>query len=182
MSDPKSPPLRMRFSYESRCRAVQLMLSGEGVATAAAAAGASRATGYRWWQRFQNHSWAGLLERRSTPHRQPRRLSPTIEAEIVAVRERTNAGPLMVGALLGYPASTVGKVLRRLGRSRLPREPRPPVVRYERARPGDVVLWDNARLMHRREDFDSSLPRLAKRTTLHLAPESSPVTGKELRP
>ena len=38
-------------------------------------------------------------------------------------------------------------------------------------RPGDVVLWDNARLMHRREAFDGALPRLAKRTTIHLRPE-----------
>lgn len=146
MSDPKSPPLRMRFSYESRCRAVQAMLAGEAIATAASTAGASRATGYRWWQRFQDGSWAGLQERRSTPHRQPRRLAPEIEAEIVAVRERTNAGPLTVGALLGRPASTVGKVLRRLGRSRLPREPRPPVVRYERARPGELLHIDIKKL------------------------------------
>ena len=143
MSDPTMPPRRMRFSYESRCRAVQLMLAGEGIATAAAAAGASRATGYRWWQRFRHEGWAGLLERPSTPHRQPRRLSPAVEAEIVAVRERTNAGPLTVGALLGHPASTVGKVLRRLGRSRLPR---PPVVRYERARPGELLHIDIKKL------------------------------------
>lgn len=146
MSDPTMPPRRMRFSYESRCRAVQLMLAGEGIATAAAAAGASRATGYRWWQRFRHEGWAGLLERPSTPHRQPRRLSPAVEAEIVAVRERTNAGPLTVGALLGHPASTVGKVLRRLGRSRLPRELRPPVVRYERARPGELLHIDIKKL------------------------------------
>ncbi len=38
-------------------------------------------------------------------------------------------------------------------------------------RPGDVVFWDNARLMHRREAFDSAMPRLAKRTTIHLNPE-----------
>jgi taurine dioxygenase len=38
-------------------------------------------------------------------------------------------------------------------------------------RPGDVVLWDNARLMHRREAFDSAMPRLAKRTTIHLDPQ-----------
>jgi len=146
MSDPKSPPLRMRFSYESRCRAVQAMLAGESISSAAAAAGASRATGYRWWRRFQGESWLGLRERRSTPHGQPRRLAPEIEAEIIAVRERTNAGPLTVGALLDRPASTVGKVLRRLGRSRLPREPRPPVVRYERARPGELLHIDIKKL------------------------------------
>ena len=37
-------------------------------------------------------------------------------------------------------------------------------------RPGDLVMWDNARLMHRREAFDATLPRLAKRTTIHLDP------------
>ena len=38
-------------------------------------------------------------------------------------------------------------------------------------RNGDVVLWDNARLMHRREAYDDSLPRLAKRTTIFLREE-----------
>ena len=146
MSDPTMPPRRMRFSYESRCRTVQLMLDGEPIAVAAARAGASRATGYRWWQRFRGESWAGLQERRSTPHHQPRRLSATAEAEILAVRERTQAGPLTVGALLGRPTSTVGKVLRRLGRSRLPRAPRPPVQRYERERPGELLHIDIKKL------------------------------------
>lgn len=146
MSDPTLPPRRMRFSYESRCRTVQLILDGEPIAVAAARAGASRASGYRWWQRYRRDGWTGLQERRSTPHRQPRRLSPEAEAEIVAVRERTQAGPLTVGALLRRPASTVGKVLRRLGRSRLPREPRPPVQRYERARPGELLHVDIKKL------------------------------------
>jgi transposase InsO family protein len=146
MSDGMSPPRRMRFSFESRCRAIQLMLAGESIAVAAARAGASRATGYRWWRRFSCEGWGGLRERRSTPHHQPRRLSAEAEAEIVAVRERTGAGPLTVGALLGRPASTVGKVLRRLGRSRLPRAPRPPVQRYERARPGELMHVDIKKL------------------------------------
>jgi transposase InsO family protein len=136
----------MRFSLESRCRAVQAMVAGTPIAAAAAAVGASRATGYRWWQRYRREGWAGLVERRSTPHHQPRRLSPAAEAEIVAVRERTNAGALTVGALLGRPASTVGKVLRRLGRSRLPRAPRPPVQRYEREHPGELLHIDIKKL------------------------------------
>lgn len=36
-------------------------------------------------------------------------------------------------------------------------------------RNGDVVMWDNARLMHRREAFDETLPRFAKRTTIFLS-------------
>ena len=35
-------------------------------------------------------------------------------------------------------------------------------------RNGDVVLWDNARLMHKRDAFDERAPRLGKRTTLHM--------------
>ncbi|PIW29930.1 MAG: TauD/TfdA family dioxygenase [Rhodospirillales bacterium CG15_BIG_FIL_POST_REV_8_21_14_020_66_15] len=35
-------------------------------------------------------------------------------------------------------------------------------------RNGDVMMWDNARLWHRREAFDQTLPRLAKRTTIFL--------------
>lgn len=146
MSDRMSPPRRMRFSFESRCRAVQLMAAGTPIATAGAAAGASRATAYRWWRRYRSHGWAGRQDRPSTPRRQPRRLSPAAEAEILAARERSQAGPLLLGALLGRPASTIGKVLRRLGRSRLPREPRPPVQRYERARPGELLHIDTKKL------------------------------------
>ena len=146
MSDRMSPPRRMRFSFESRCRAVQLMRAGMPVASAAAAAGASRATGYRWWCRFANEGWAGLEDRPPTPKRQPRRLSAAAEAEILAARERSQAGPLMLSGLLGRPASTIGKVLRRLGRSRLPREPRAPVLRYERKRPGELLHIDTKKL------------------------------------
>jgi taurine dioxygenase len=38
-------------------------------------------------------------------------------------------------------------------------------------RNGDVMLWDNARLLHRRDEFDARLPRLAKRTTIYMQPE-----------
>ncbi len=142
----------MRYSYEARCRAVDAMLAGVSPRDAAASAGASasRASGYRWWARYRAGGWAAagrrLGERPSTPKRQPRRLSTAEEAEIVAARERSGAGPLTLGAMLGRPASTVGKVLRRLGRSRLPREPRPPMVRHERERPGELLHIDTKKL------------------------------------
>ena len=146
MHDATSRPKRMRYSYESRCRAVDAMLAGMSPAEAARSVGASRAAGYRWRERYLAEGWAGLRERPSTPKHQPRRLTPAEEAEIVAARERSGAGPLTLGALLGRPASTVWKVLRRLGCSRLPREPRPPVVRYERERPGELLHIDTKKL------------------------------------
>ena len=146
MHDATTQPKRMLYSFEARCRAVSAMRSGISPARAAASVGASRATGYRWWARYRAGGWADLRERPSTPRHQPRRLSPAEEAEIVAARERSGAGPLTLAAMLGRPASTIGKVLRRLGCSRLPREPRPPVVRYERDRPGELLHIDTKKL------------------------------------
>ena len=80
------------------------------------------------------------------PKRQPRKLSRQAEAEILAAREYANAGPVIVAGLLARPASTVWKVLRRHGRSRLPRAASEPVQRYERARPGELVHVDIKRL------------------------------------
>ncbi len=37
-------------------------------------------------------------------------------------------------------------------------------------RNGDVIMWDNGRLLHRREPFDETYPRFAKRTTIFLDP------------
>ena len=146
MRESVCPPRRMRFSFESRCRIVQLVLEGASAQAAAAACGASRATAYRLWRRYQEDGWAGLLDRPSVPIRQPRRLSAEAEAEILAARAYANAGPAIVAGLLGRPASTVWKVLRRHGLSRLPRPPRGPTQRYERSRPGELVHVDIKRL------------------------------------
>jgi len=136
----------MRYSFESRCRLVALVLAGASPQAAAAACGASRATGYRLWRRYQEGGWSGLGDRPPVPVRQPRRLSAAVEAEILEAREYAHAGPVIVGGLLGRPASTVWKVLRRHGRSRLQRPAAEPVVRYERERPGELVHVDIKRL------------------------------------
>jgi transposase InsO family protein len=56
------------------------------------------------------------------------------------------AGALIVAGQLGLPASTVWKVLRRYGVSRLRRPVCGPIVRYERSRPGELVHVDIKRL------------------------------------
>ena len=88
----------------------------------------------------------GLRDRPSTPQRQPRRLSAAAEAEIRAARQRSGAGPVTLRAPLGRPTSTVGTVLRRLGHSRRPRVLRSPVVRHERAIPGELLHLDTKKL------------------------------------
>jgi transposase InsO family protein len=80
------------------------------------------------------------------PVRQPRRTAREIEQRILAARAQSHYGPRRLGAILGLPASTVGKVLHRHGCSRRPRAPRPEAVRYERARPGELLHVDTKRL------------------------------------
>jgi transposase InsO family protein len=146
MRESVCPPQRMRFSFESRCRIVRLIEEGASPQAAAAACGASRATAYRLWSRFREGGWAALADRPSTPKRQPRRLSAEAEQEILSARAYLQAGPLVVAAAVQRPHSTVGKVLRRAGCSRLPRPRRDPRVRYERERPGELLHVDTKKL------------------------------------
>ena len=146
MHEAVCPPRRMRYSLESRARIVSLILAGESPQAAAAACGASRATGYRLWRRYREGGWAALADRASTPRRQPRRLSSEAEQQILAARRELKAGPLVIAAVLERPPSTVGKVLRRFGCSRLPRPVREPRLRYERERPGELLHVDTKKL------------------------------------
>ena len=146
MHDRVCPPRRMRFSFESRCRLVSLIVEGMSPQAAAAACGASRATGYRLWRRYRQGGWGALVDRPSTPKRQPRRLAPEAEQEILHWRGELGAGPAVIAAIVERPASTVGKVLRRAGCSRLPRPLRDRRVRYERERPGELLHVDSKKL------------------------------------
>jgi RimJ/RimL family protein N-acetyltransferase len=135
MDNGRREPQRMRYSLESRLGIVRSIEGGMSPAGAAGAHGASRATGYRLWRRYQAEGWHGLADRRSTPRRQSRRLSGEVEAQIVALRLELRAGPEVLARIVERPASTVGKVLRRAACSRLPGGPEgPEKLRERRAR------------------------------------------------
>lgn len=147
MSDATGPPRRKRLSWESRCEVVaKVRLHGMSVARAAASCGVHRSTAYRLVARYDAHGWAGLQDRRPVPRRQPRRTSAELEQRILAARAHSGYGPRRLGAILGVPASTVHKVLHRHGRSRRARPCRPEPIRYERARPGELLHVDTKRL------------------------------------
>ena len=74
----------------------------------------------RLWRRYREGGWAAFADRPPMPMRQPRRLSREAEAEILAARSYATR-PRDRGRVVGRPASTVWKVLRRYGHSRLPR-------------------------------------------------------------
>jgi transposase InsO family protein len=102
------------------------------------------------WQRYQQGGWVALRDRPSTPRRQPRRLSADAEQRIIPARLQSAYGPVRLAGLVPHPPSTIGKVLRRHGYSRLPR-PEGVVAarcvrRYERDRPGELLHVDTKRL------------------------------------
>jgi transposase InsO family protein len=67
-------------------------------------------------------------------------------AQIERLRRQRLSGPAIAGAI-GMPRSTVGAVLRRLGLGRLEAlDAPPPAIRYERARPGELVHIDSKKL------------------------------------
>ena len=67
-------------------------------------------------------------------------------AEIEQLRRQRMTGPAIARAL-GMARSTVGLVLRRLGLGKLKSlEPRPAIIRYERAAPGEMIHLDIKKL------------------------------------
>ena len=116
------------------------------VAAAAAAAGVSERTAFRWLARWRAEGEAGLLDRSSAPKRIPHRTAPERAAAIECLR-RLWMTAAEIAEVLSMPLSTVSAVLRRIGlgkRSRL-QLPEPP-NRYERKRPGELVHLDIKKL------------------------------------
>jgi transposase InsO family protein len=119
---------------------------GWRVEDAALAAGVSPRTAYKWLARQRAGGERALHDRSSAPARSPRRLPLEITAQIEGLRRQRLTGP-QIARRIQRPRSTVGLVLRRLGLGRLAAlEPRPPVIRYQRASPGELLHIDTKKL------------------------------------
>jgi transposase InsO family protein len=135
-----------RTTRHSRMLMVQRLASGWSIAAVAAAQGVTSRTVRKWRDRFAGEGEAGLADRSSRPHRSPTRTAEATTSAIEALRRQRLTGPA-IARRLGLPLSTVGVVLRRLSLGRLAAlEPRPPVIRYERERPGELIHIDIKKL------------------------------------
>jgi len=121
-----------------------LRAAGWTLAQIASQLGISKPTAARWARRYA--AGESLEDRSSRPRRMPRLTDPVLVEVIVEARRETGLGPAVLQGHLGIAASTIWKVLRRAGLSRIPRPAREPVVRYERARPGELVHVDIKKL------------------------------------
>ncbi|MDG2523742.1 IS481 family transposase [Caulobacter segnis] len=118
---------------------------GWPVARAAAASGLSSRCAYRWLARHRGGDRC-LNDRSSAPRRCPRKVAAELQARIEGMRRQRLTGPAIARGL-GMARSTVGLVLRRLGLGKLKSlEPKSPVIRYERGRPGEMIHLDIKKL------------------------------------
>ncbi len=119
---------------------------GWSVARAAEAAGVSARTAYEWLGRHRLGGERRHHDRSSAPRLCPRRTPQLRVSEIEQLRRQRMSGPRIAQAL-GMAVSTVGVVLRRLGLGKLANlDPKPEVIRYERAAPGEMIHLDIKKL------------------------------------
>ena len=144
-----------RLTFHGRLELIRRVIElGRPVAHVVVELNCSRATGYKWLARWRAEGVAGLLDRPSRAHSQPRKTSVLLEAQVLALRAERKLGPARIGPLLGMPPSTVHAVLRRHGMHRLAWLDRPTgelIRRYERQRPGELLHVDVKKLGHIRQ-------------------------------
>jgi transposase InsO family protein len=134
-----------RLTPLGRLRMVRRLEAGGRLGAVAAALDLSTTTVRRWWRRYQQEGVAGLTDRSSRPHRSPRAL-PRVRRRQIRRRRQWGWSSLRIARDLHVPLPTVVHVQRRLGLARCPRPAPPPVRRYERALPGELVHLDIKKL------------------------------------
>lgn len=141
-----NPHQNARTTFYSRALMVKRVREGVKASEVANQLGISRRTVYKWLARYRQGGEAALHNHTSRPQRSPRRMPVERVASIAALRQR-RLSSLKIASSLSLPISSVTLELRRLGLNRLSRlEPRPPVIRYEYQRPGEMIHMDIKKL------------------------------------
>ena len=133
-----------RLAPKGREVLIARLESGQPLREVAQAMGISETTARKWQRRFRDGF--GLEDRSSRPRCSPRSLDPFRRGQIEALRRQRRTGRL-IARQLGVSRATVSRVLRRAGISRWRElEPQPPVRRYEREHPGELIHLDTKKL------------------------------------
>jgi transposase InsO family protein len=145
-----------RLTVYGRLLIVQRHQQGWRQAHIAAAMGVSRKCVKTWIERYAAEGEAGLQTRSSRPHRSPTRTPAQIEQRVLVLRRQERRGQDWLGPELGLPPRTVARILRRHHMPYLRdcdpitgeviRASKVTAVRYERARPGELVHMDVKKL------------------------------------
>jgi len=134
------------LSWSGRRRlAERVVVEGWTLAAAAEAAGVSMRCARRWVGRYRIEGERGLADRSSAPKCVANRTADDRVEAIVRLR-RLRFTAAEIAETLSMALSTVSGILTRLGLGRLGRIGLERPVRYERARPGELVHIDVKRL------------------------------------
>jgi transposase InsO family protein len=145
-----------RLTVHGRLLIVQRHQAGWKQAHIAGAMGVSRKCVKTWIDRHRAQGEAGLETRSSRPHRTPTKTTPEVEERVLAARAEHRDGADVLGPKVSVPARTISRILRR---HQVPylrecdpmtgeviRSSKATAVRYERAKPGELVHMDVKKL------------------------------------
>ena len=152
LTQPVSPKNTHRMNVHSnarlcpRRRAVMVdavLSAGLTQSAAATAFGVSVRTVAKWISRFRAEGLAGLRDRSSRPRLSPRQTLPAQQALVLSLRVEQRLPAFQIARSCGLSKATVSRLLRRhdLHRHRAIHPP-PPVVRYQREFPGELIHFD----------------------------------------
>jgi transposase InsO family protein len=142
-----NPHQGARLTVHSREVIVARHAQGMPAARLARDFGVSVRTVHKWLRRYREGGRAALANGASAPVRRPARLDQTRIALICELRRRFRLTAATIAARLGLARSTVARWLGRLGLGRLSAlETPPPVRRYQRERPGELIHLDIKKL------------------------------------
>jgi transposase len=135
-----------RLSVKGRELLVErIEVAGWSLSAAAEAAGISERTARKWLARYRADGSAGLLDRSSAPSVVANRTDERRIEAIAALRRLRFTGA-EIAELLDMALSTVSGILTRIGMGKLGRLGLEPAIRYERARPGELIHIDVKKL------------------------------------
>ena len=128
-----------RLTWHTRRDIVKRWEAGETPRSIASAVGVSHACVHKWLRRYKAEGEAGLHDRSSRPRRLRKPTLPELEAEVEKLR-RLRQPCWKIAVQTGLSRATVARICKRKGLSRLSAlEPKPPIIRYEKENPGDML-------------------------------------------
>jgi transposase InsO family protein len=119
--------------------------AGWSLTQAAEAAGVSDRTAGKWLARYRAEGADGLRDRSSAPNLVANRVDDR-RVEVIAALRRLRMTGAEIAECLEMALSTVSGILTRIGLGKLGRLGLEPAVRYERARPGELLHIDIKKL------------------------------------
>ena len=137
---------RAKLTPRSRAELIRRILDlHQPAATVAAALGVSIRTAFKWLARFRAEGHAGLRDRSSRPKCSPRITHPLRVARVLALRRRKLPG-FQIARAAKLSKASVSRFLHRHADKLAALSPPPPIRRYEREHPGDLIHFDIKKL------------------------------------